>query len=266
MKTSAIGAFCLAASAVLSGTGAVPESLAAHSRPSQQHMADSTEEGGPFHAASSGDGLPVTATAAPAVPAAHRGGPSSIAYFTEKGGPTGPAAVSSTEEPAAMSAEDNAPTNPDGNADAAVITSCDDLPADVVDADGLVLVRGPIICHQTKVRMDGRIFSLVYTHTERVQQTTYTRSPCRCCWSQMALLPCNSLDSLGDTSKPPRVYAELRCSSSVYVSLFASVARMKKRKNFPRASEQKNSRALFESVRREKDSNSRLNALHSGAR
>ena len=144
-----------------------------------------------------------------------------------------------------MSAEDNAPTNPDGNTDAAVISSCDDLPADVVDADGLVLVRGPIICHQTKVRMDGRIFSLVYTHTERVQQTTYTRSPCRCCWSQMALLPCNSLDSLGDTSKPPRVYAELRCSSSVYVSLFASVARMKKQENFPRASEQKNSRALF---------------------
>ena len=109
MKTSTIGAFVLTAIAVLSGTAAVPERLAAHSRP----------------------------------------------------GPTEPAAVSSTEEPADMSAEDNAPTNPDGNADAAVISSCDDLPADVVDAGGLVLVRGPIICHQTKVRMDGRIFSLV---------------------------------------------------------------------------------------------------------
>ena len=189
MKTSTIGAFVLAASAVLSRTAAVP-----------------------------------------AVPAAHRGGP------------TEPAAVF-TEEPAAMSAEDNAPTNPDGNTDAAVISSCDDLPADVVDADGLVLVRGPIICHQTKVRMDGRIFSLA-------QQTTYTRRlvhvgdvglrwPC-CRATVLTALetPLSRLEYAAAT-------AVLRRSSSVYVSLFASVARMKKQKNFPRASEQKNSRALF---------------------
>ena len=56
---------------------------------------------------------------------------------------------------AARAFSDYLPMNPGGNVNVASISSCNDLPGEIIDADGLVLVRGPIICDQTKVRVDG---------------------------------------------------------------------------------------------------------------